>query len=130
VAAQAEIDAGKRLAKLAAATDERKLWQELKVVAESLGMTSIRLRIDCQQDGDPVTIHRAHGEWRDSERFKGKIEISARPTAVKVEYHCGVGVSEVELEQLKQALEGATTHLFGEPSGAKVLPEQGTHLAG
>jgi len=129
-AAQAEIDAGKRLAKLAAATDERKLWRELKVVAETLGMTSLRLCIDCQQDGDPVAIQRAHGEWRDSERFKGKIEISAGPTAVKVEYHCGVGVSEVELEQLKQALEGATAHLFGEPSGAKVLPAQDTHLAG
>jgi hypothetical protein len=86
--------------------------------------------MDCQQDGDPVTIERAHGEWRDSERFQGKIEISAGPAAVKVEYRCALGVSEVELEQVKQALESASTHLFGEPSGAKVLPAQGTHLAG
>jgi UDP-GlcNAc:undecaprenyl-phosphate GlcNAc-1-phosphate transferase len=126
--AQAEIDAGKRLAKLAAATDERRLWQELKAVAEALGMTSLRLCVDCQQDGDAVAIQRAHGEWRDSERFRGKIEISAGPAVLKVEYRCGVSVSEVELEQLKQALETTITRLSGEPSGAKALAAQNADL--
>jgi len=128
--AQAEIDAGKRLAKLAAATDERKLWRELKVVAETLGMTSLRLCVDCQQDGDPVTIQRAHGAWRESERFQGRIEVSAGLAAVKVEYCCALGVSEVEIEQLRQALETTSSRLFGEPSGAKILPAHGTDLAG
>ena len=129
-AAQAEFNAGKRLAKLAAANDERKLWRELKVVAESLSFTSLRLCIDCQQDDDPITIQRSHGEWREAERFQGRIEISAAPAMVMVEYRCQLDVSGVELAQLKQALESASTRLFGEPSGAKVLPAQGTDLAG
>ena len=128
-AAQAEFEAGKRLAKLAAANDERKLWRELKVVAESLSFTSLRLSIDCEQDGDPVTVKRSHGEWSETDRFQGRIEISAGPATVKVEYRCGLSVSEVELEQLKQALESVSGHLFGEPSGAKILPVHGTDLA-
>ena len=52
---QADIKAGKLLAKLAAATDERKLWGELRSVAEALCIPSLRLSVDCQQDGDPVT---------------------------------------------------------------------------
>jgi UDP-GlcNAc:undecaprenyl-phosphate GlcNAc-1-phosphate transferase len=129
-AAQAAFDASKRLAKLAASADERTLWRELKAVAESLSMTSVRLSIDCQQDGDPVTIQRTHGEWREAERFPGSIEISAGTALVNVAYHCGLSVSEAELDSLKQALEGASTNLFGEPSGAKVLPAQSTDLAG
>ena len=129
-AAQTEMEARKRLANLAAATDERKLWQELKAAAEGLGMTSLRLCVDCQQDGDPVTIRRAHGEWRESERYQGSMEISAGPATFKVDYRSGFGVSESELGQLKQALEDASTRLFGEPSGAKALPAPGPHLAG
>ena len=128
--AQAEIDAAKRLAKLAAVGDERKLWQELKAVTASLGMTSVRLSLDRQQDGDPLTVQRSHGDWRDTERFLGGIEVSAGMATLRVDYRCEVSVSEVELEQIKQALEDATTRLFGEPSGAKALPAQGTHLAG
>jgi len=128
-AAQSEFEAGKRLAKLAAANDERKLWRELKVVSESLSFTFVRLSIDSQQDGDPITVKRSHGEWIEANRFQGRIEISAGPAAIKVEYRCSVSVSEVELEQLKQALESVSVHLFGEPSGAKVLPVQGTDLA-
>jgi len=98
--AQAQIDAGKRLARLASATDERKLWRELKIVAETLGMSSLRVCVDCEQDGDPVMIQRARGKWRETERFQGRIEISAGPAMVKVEYRCGIVVSEVELDQL------------------------------
>jgi hypothetical protein len=130
LASQAEIDAGKRLAKLAAATDERMLWQELKVVAEALGIFSLRLSIDCHQDGDPVTIQRMHGERREAERFQECIETSAGAATIKVEYRCGVSVSDVERDQLKQALAIATTHLFGDPSGAQALPVEGTKLVG
>ena len=126
--AQAEFEAGKRLAKLAAANDERKLWRELKVVAESLGFTSVRLSIACEQDGDPVTVKRSHGEWRETDRFQGRIDIFAGPAAVEVEYRCELSVSEAELEQLKQALESVGAHLFGEPSGSKILPVHGTDL--
>jgi len=121
-AAQAEADAVKRLAKLAAAADERKLWQELKVAAEGLGITSIRLLLDRQQDSDRTTIESTHGEWREAERFHGSIETSAGSTAVKVDYRCELGVSDVELQQLEQALQDASMRLFGEPSGSKTLP--------
>ena len=127
---QAEIDASKRLAKLAAAGDERKLWHELKAVTTSLGMTSVRLSLDRQQDGDPLTVQRLHGDWRETEQFLGGIEVSAGTATLKVDYRCEVSVSEVELEQIKQALEDATARLFGEPSGAKALPAQGTQSVG
>jgi UDP-GlcNAc:undecaprenyl-phosphate/decaprenyl-phosphate GlcNAc-1-phosphate transferase len=128
--AQTEIDTSKRMAKLAASNDERKLWRELKAVAEGLSMTSLRLVVDCQQDGDPVTIRRTHGVWRESERFNGRIEISVGMAVVGVEYRCLPSVRDVEIEQLKQALEFTCARIFGEPSGAKALPVQGTHLVG
>ena len=128
--ARSEIDAGKRLAKLVAATDERRLWTELKAVAEGLGITSLRLAVDYQQDGDPTSSQRTHGEWRESERFHGQVEVATGTASVKFEYRCRLGARETDLEQLKQALESVGTRLFGEPSGAKALPVQGTHLAG
>ena len=121
-AAQAEADAVKRLAKLAAAADERNLWQELKSVAQGLGITSLRLLIDRQLDGDRTTIESSRGEWRDAEPFHGSIETSTDSTALKVDYRCAVNVSEVELQQLEQALQDASVRLFGEPSGPKALP--------
>jgi len=127
--ARAEADAGRRLGKLAAAASERKLWQELKAVTAELGITSVRLWIDLQQDGDPVTIQRTHGVWRESERFHGNIEISTGTAALNVDYRCQVRVSQVELEQLKHALEDAGTRLFGEPSGARALTVQDASLA-
>jgi UDP-GlcNAc:undecaprenyl-phosphate GlcNAc-1-phosphate transferase len=126
---QAQADAAKRLARLAAAVDERKLWQELKAVATGLGISSIRLWVDRQQDGDPITIQRTHGDWREAEQFHGSIEISAVTVALYLDYRCRVRVSEVELGQVKQALEDASMRLFGEPSGAKALPVQSTNLA-
>jgi UDP-GlcNAc:undecaprenyl-phosphate GlcNAc-1-phosphate transferase len=129
IAVQAEIDADKRLEKLAAAIDERGLWSELKSVADALHITSLRLSIDCQQDGDPIAIQRKHGEWRETGRFQGKIEISTGTTVVKVEYRSGLKVSDVELNQLEKALECASTRLFGEPSGARALPVEGTNPA-
>jgi hypothetical protein len=102
----------------------------LKVVAETLGMTSLRLSIDCHQDGDPVTIQHSHGQWRDAERSRGSVEIRAGSAIVKIEYHCNLSVSEVEIEQLKQALEVASACFSGEPSGAKALPTEGSHQAG
>jgi UDP-GlcNAc:undecaprenyl-phosphate GlcNAc-1-phosphate transferase len=129
VAAQAEFDAGKRLARLAAATDQHKLWRELKAVADALSMTPLRLCIDYQDDGDPVTMQRTHGDWRDSEHPESRIEISAGTAMISLAYGRGHSVSAIELDFLKQALEEASVHLFGEPSGAKILVPDANNLA-
>ena len=71
----------------------------------------------------------ARGARREAERFQSKIEISTGTTVVKVEFRSGLSVSDVELDQLKQALETASTGLFGEPSRSKALPVHGTDLA-
>jgi hypothetical protein len=127
---QAKIETSRRLARLAGATDELELWRGLKSVAEALCMTALHLSVDCREDGDPITIQRSHGEWSGTEQFDGSIEISAGAAEVKVAYRCQLGISDVELELLKQALETTSTSLFGEPSGPKVPPPQDANLAG
>jgi UDP-GlcNAc:undecaprenyl-phosphate GlcNAc-1-phosphate transferase len=126
---QAKIETTKRLARLAAATDELELWRGLKSVAEALCMSALRLSVDCREDGDPITIQRSHGEWPENEIVHGSIEISAGAAVVKVAYRCDLGISNVELGLLKHALENTSTSLFGEPSGAKLLPPQGAKPA-
>jgi UDP-GlcNAc:undecaprenyl-phosphate GlcNAc-1-phosphate transferase len=127
---QAKIETSKRLARLAGATDELELWRGLKSVAEALCMTALRLSVDCREDGDPITIRRSHGEWPDAETVHGSIEIWAGAALVKVAYCCSLSISDGELGLLRQALEATSTGLFGEPSGAKVLPRQGANPAG
>jgi hypothetical protein len=127
---QAKIETSKRLARLAAATDELELWRGLKSVAEALCMSALRLSVDCQEDGDPITIQRSHGEWPDTEQFRGSIEISAGAALVKVAYCCELSVSDVELDLLRHALETTSTSLFGEPSGPKVRPSKRADLVG
>jgi hypothetical protein len=117
---QAKIETSKRLARLAGATDELELWRGLKSVAEALCMTAIRLSVDCQEDGDPISIQRLHGEWPESESFHGSIEISAGAAVVKVAYRCDLGISDGELGLLKKALESASAYLRGELSEGKM----------
>jgi hypothetical protein len=93
-------------------------------------MTALRLSVDCREDGDPITIRRSHGEWPDAETVHGSIEIWAGAALVKVAYCCSLSISDGELGLLKQALETTSTSLFGEPSGARVLPRQGADPAG
>jgi UDP-GlcNAc:undecaprenyl-phosphate GlcNAc-1-phosphate transferase len=127
---QAKIETSRRLARLAAANDELEMWRGLKSVAEALCMTSLRLAIDCQEDGDPVTIQRSHGEWQEAERVRGNLEISASKAVVKIAYDCGLSISDGELDLLRRALETASTRLFGKPSGARALPQEGSKSAG
>jgi len=94
-----------------------------------LCMTALRLSVDCREDGDPIVIQRSHGEWPEAEMVRDSIEISAGAAVVKVAYRCELSVSDVELDLLKQALETTSTSLFGEPSGAKVLPPQSANPA-
>jgi UDP-GlcNAc:undecaprenyl-phosphate GlcNAc-1-phosphate transferase len=130
VAAQAEFDASKRLARLAAATDQHKLWRELKAVADALSMTPLRLCIDYQDDGDPVTIQRTRGDWRNGENLGSRIEVSAGTAMVSLAYGYA-DASDIEVDLVKQALEETSARLFGEPSGARVLlPDSGNNLPG
>jgi hypothetical protein len=126
---QAKLETTKRLARLAGATDELELWRGLKSVAEALCMTALHLSVDCREDGDPIVIQRSHGEWLEAEMVHNSIEISAGAAVVKVAYRCELSVSDVELDLLRHALETTSTSLFGEPSGPKVLPPQGTNPA-
>jgi UDP-GlcNAc:undecaprenyl-phosphate/decaprenyl-phosphate GlcNAc-1-phosphate transferase len=128
--AQADDDASKRMARLASSSDERMLWQQLKIVAEALSVTSLSLNINCEQDGDRLAIRHTHGELREADRFQGNIEISAGTALVKVEYCARVSLSDVDINLLRQALENASMHLFGEPLRANVVKTRGAPLAG
>lgn len=112
----------RRLTRLATAGDERKLWQELKVVAAGLGLTSVRVSLDRQQDGDPLTVQRSHGEWLEMETCHGGFEVSSGTAILRLEYRSLSVVSEDEIELLRRAVETATARLFGEPSGPTILP--------
>jgi UDP-GlcNAc:undecaprenyl-phosphate/decaprenyl-phosphate GlcNAc-1-phosphate transferase len=101
---------------LVACSDERKLWQELKTFAKSLSMTSLRLHIECQQDGDPTMIEYSYGD----ELFNGSIEIPLGTSTVRLEYHWK-HPRDMELEQLKQNLETAGLRLFPEPSDTRMI---------
>ena len=93
-------------------------------------MTALRLSVDCREDGDPITIRRSHGEWPEAEAVHGSIEIPTGAAMVKVAYRCELTVSDVELDLLRHALETTSASLFGESSGAKVLPPEGANPAG
>jgi hypothetical protein len=122
---QAKLETTKRLARLAGATDELELWRGLKSVAEALCMTALCLSVDCREDGDPIVIRRSHGEWPETEPFHGTMEISVGTAVVKIAYGCGLSISDVELEQLKQALENTCSRVFGRPSWPKAMPKPG-----
>lgn len=129
--AQASQETSRRLGRLAAATDERVLWRELKAVADGMTIRSLRLVVGYQQDGDPITIQCAHGDWHESGSL-GKLEMTAGIATVRVEYRGGAGPGKAELLQVRQALQTACTRLFGDSSGSNPsLPvSEGTRLVG
>jgi UDP-GlcNAc:undecaprenyl-phosphate GlcNAc-1-phosphate transferase len=126
---QSDVDSAKRLARLASAANERRLWHEVKAVANDLGMSSVRLSIDRYQDGDPISIRRSHGVWLGKEELQGSIQISSGISMVTLHYCSATSIGEEGLSKLRDGLEHASTRLFGDPSGAKVLPAEGTHEA-
>jgi len=56
--------------------------------------------------------------------FHGTMEISVGTAVVKIAYGCGLSISDVELEQLKQALEN-TARAFLVGRLAKAMPKPG-----
>jgi UDP-GlcNAc:undecaprenyl-phosphate GlcNAc-1-phosphate transferase len=119
--AQAGIDAGKRVAKLAAATAEERLWVELKSVTQALAMPAIRLSLVYRSEGDSVTIQREHGNWSEPTCRRGDFDFMVDSTSVKVEFLSAHEPNPATVERIQQATESACTRIFGK--------EREAHLA-
>ena len=60
---QADIDARRQLDRLAGATDEERLWLELKGLSQAFAMAAIRLSLVYRSESDSMAIQREHGNW-------------------------------------------------------------------
>jgi UDP-GlcNAc:undecaprenyl-phosphate/decaprenyl-phosphate GlcNAc-1-phosphate transferase len=120
---QAQIDVRRQLDRLAGATDEERLWRELKGAAQALGLTSIRISLMCWQESDSVSIQREHGDWSNPDLLYGSFEASPAATAVKVEYRCRHSVDATSLHDLQQATEYACVKVFGKAPRAAQTSE-------
>ena len=119
-AAQADIDARRQLDRLAGATDEERLWSELKGAAQAFGMSAIRLSLIYRSESDSVAIQREYGNWGDSAGPAGSFEAKADATSVKVDFRTAFEPSPATLEGMKQATESACARIFGKEPEARV----------
>jgi UDP-GlcNAc:undecaprenyl-phosphate GlcNAc-1-phosphate transferase len=109
---QEEVDLRRQLGRLAAASDEDRLWSELKGAARILGLTAVRVVLAYESEGDAVTIQRENGTW-DGAGCASSIVASANHATIRVEVCAPNGVDASAMEGLKQAAESACTRIFG-----------------
>jgi hypothetical protein len=112
---QADIDARKQLDRLAGATDQERLWFELKGFSQTLAMAAVRLSLVYRSESDSLAIQREHGNWDEAACRPGSFEFKTDATAVKVEFLCPATV-----ESLRQATASACTRIFGRELEARV----------
>jgi UDP-GlcNAc:undecaprenyl-phosphate GlcNAc-1-phosphate transferase len=125
VALQSDIDARRQLDRLAGATDEERLWFELKGMAEIFAMAAIRLSLIYRHESDSVAIQREHGNWSEPACRPGAFDFRADATSVKIEFLTARQPSPETVESLKQATESACTRIFGnEPESRSARPKE------
>jgi UDP-GlcNAc:undecaprenyl-phosphate GlcNAc-1-phosphate transferase len=117
---QADIDARRQLDRLAGATDEERLWLELKGMARSFAMAAIRLSLVYCNESDSVAIQREHGNWNEPACRPGAFDFRADAAAVKVEFLIACEPSPATMESMRQATESACTRIFGKELEARV----------
>jgi len=98
------------LAGLAQASDERRLWRELRATARCLGISALRLSLEEQPDGDTITRStKPNGNvpWH-------RVEVAATDVVlIRMDYCRSAGVLDAcAIEPLKQALVAACARLY------------------
>jgi UDP-GlcNAc:undecaprenyl-phosphate GlcNAc-1-phosphate transferase len=129
-ASQADIDIRKQLDRLAGATDEERLWLELKSVTQAFAMAAIRLSLVYRSESDSLAIQREHGNWDEPACIPGSFEFNADATAVKVEFLCSREPNPATVESMRQATESACTRVFGKEPESRVAHPQKPAAAG
>ncbi len=129
-ASQADIDIRKQLDRLAGATNEERLWFELKGLAQIFAMPAIRLSLVYRSESDSVAIQREHGNWDEPACRPGAFDFKADATSVKVEFLTAREPSTATVESLRQATESACTRIFGKEPEARVARPKEPAAAG
>jgi UDP-GlcNAc:undecaprenyl-phosphate GlcNAc-1-phosphate transferase len=119
-ASRADMDARRQLDRLAGATNEERLWLELKGLSQALAMAAIRLSLMYRNESDSVAIQREHGNWDEPTCRPGAFDFKTDATAVKVEFLCKREPSPATVESLRQATASACTRIFGKEFEARV----------
>jgi hypothetical protein len=119
-ASQADLNARRQLDRLSGATDEERLWLELKGVTQAFAMAAIRLSLIYRSESDSVAIQREHGNWDEPACIPGAFDFNADVTAVKVEFLCAREQSVATVESIRQATESACTRIFGKELESRV----------
>ena len=109
----ADIDARRQLDRLAGATDEERLWLELKSVTQAFAMAAIRLSLVYRSESDSVAIQREHGNWDEPACRPGTFDFRADATTVKLEFLSAREPSPATVEGMRQAMASACTRIFG-----------------
>jgi UDP-GlcNAc:undecaprenyl-phosphate GlcNAc-1-phosphate transferase len=115
-----EIDIRRQLDRLAAASDEERLWSELKAAAQAYGWAAIRLSLLCQGESDSISIQRTHGDWDPAEGASGGFEVKAKTAGAKIEFRAAAEVGAAAVGTLRQATASAFTRIFGKEPEARV----------
>jgi UDP-GlcNAc:undecaprenyl-phosphate GlcNAc-1-phosphate transferase len=129
-ASQADINARRQLDRLSGATDEERLWLELKGVTQAFAMAAIRLSLIYRSESDSVAIQREHGNWGEPACIPGAFDFNADATAVKVEFLAAREPNPATVESLRQATESACTRIFGREPEARVARSKEPAAAG
>jgi hypothetical protein len=119
-ASQVDVDARRHIDRLAAASDEEHLRNELKGAAQAFEMTAIRMVLVYRNESDSVTIQREHGDWGEAAGASGGFEAKANSAAVKVEFRSPNELGTATVEGIRQAIECACARIFGKPSELRV----------
>ncbi len=113
------IDRQRQLDRLAAASDEERLWLELKGMAGLLGFVAIRLSLLYRNESDSIAVQRDHGDWSDG-GTRGSFEARANTAGITIEYRAEGEVAQVDVEGLRQAVESACIRTFGKLPEARI----------
>ena len=125
-ASQADLDARRRLDRLAGASDEEHMWLELKGMAQAFAMAAIRLSLVYRNESDSVAIQREHGNWDQPASRPGAFDFVADATSVKVEFLSALEPSPATLENMRQATHSACTRIFGKERELRVARSKET----
>lgn len=120
----AQMDTQRQLDRLAAASDEERLWIELKGAAQALGLSAIRLSLVYRNESDSMSIQREHGDFVGSGAVSGSFAARALGTEVMVEFRAHSEVSPAAVESLRQATESACARTFGKELETRRLARQ------
>ena len=115
-ATQTEIDTRRQLARLAAASNEERLWGELKGVAQAFEMTGIRVTLAYRGESDSMIIQREHGDLSETAGAAASFEANANSATIKVELRAPTAPSPATIEGIKQATECACARIHGKPA--------------